>query len=105
MRQYRLGAHTKSDLKVHVVWIPKYRKKILEGEIARRLRDLLRQIAMENDVLIISGKIAKDYIHMFISYRPHQAVSRVVQKLKGVSSRASFMGEGLLGSEFREYNG
>ncbi|MGH7471436.1 MAG: transposase, partial [Longimicrobiales bacterium] len=34
MRNYRLGAHTKSDLKVHVIWIPKYRKAVLTGEVA-----------------------------------------------------------------------
>jgi len=42
-----MGAHTKSDLKVHLVWIPKYRKAVLTGEVALRVRDLLRQIAAE----------------------------------------------------------
>ena len=45
MRRYRLGAHTKSDLKVHLVWIPKYRKAVLTGEVAIRARDLIREIA------------------------------------------------------------
>ncbi|MGQ0643444.1 MAG: transposase, partial [Gemmatimonadaceae bacterium] len=40
MRHYRLGAHTKTDLKVHVIWIPKYRKPILTGDVAVRVRDL-----------------------------------------------------------------
>ncbi len=47
MRYYRLGAHTKSDLKVHVVWIPKYRKAVLTGDVALRVRDLVREIAAE----------------------------------------------------------
>jgi putative transposase len=46
MKRYQLGAHTKHDLKVHLVWIPKYRKKVLSGDIAIRVRDLIRQIAM-----------------------------------------------------------
>ena len=79
MRRYRLGAHTKTDLKVHLIWIPKYRKKVLTGQIATRTRDLLRQIAMEHDLEIISGKVAKDHIHMFISYRPTQNVSKIMQ--------------------------
>ena len=87
MRKYRLGAHTKYDMKVHLVWIPKYRKKVLRGEIAIRVRDLLRQIAMEHELLILSGKVASDHIHVLVSYRPHQDVSRIVQWLKGISSR------------------
>jgi putative transposase len=87
MRQYRLGAHSKFDLKVHLVWLPKYRKKVLLGEVAHRARDLLRQIAMEHELQIISGKVASDHIHVLISYRPHQDISTIVQWLKGISSR------------------
>ena len=58
MRRYRTGAHAKYDLKVHIVWVPKYRKHILTGPVAARTRDLLRQIATENDLHIISGKVA-----------------------------------------------
>ena len=87
MRPYRVGAHNKTDLKVHLVWIPKYRKKVLTGQIAIRTRDLLRQIAMEHELEIISGKVAKDHIHMFISYRATQNISKIMQWLKGISSR------------------
>ena len=87
MKQYRLGAHTKFDLQVHVVWVPKYRKKVLTGEVAIRVRDLIRQIAAEHEIRIVSGKVASDHIHILVSYRPHQDVSMVVQWLKGISSR------------------
>ena len=87
MRLYRLGSHTKTDLKVHLIWIPKYRKPILTGEVAIRVRDIIRQIAQEHEMQIISGKIAKDHIHVFISYRPIYNVSKQVQWLKGISSR------------------
>ena len=63
MRHYRHGAHTKTDLKAHVVWIPKYRKKLLIGPVAVRVRDLIRQIAMEHELHIISGKVARDHVH------------------------------------------
>jgi putative transposase len=82
-----LGAHTKSDLKVHLVWVPKYRKAVLVGEVAVRVRDLLRQIAAEHEVEIMSGKVARDHIQMLISYRPNQPVSQIMQWLKGISSR------------------
>jgi putative transposase len=87
MRQYKIGAHTKTDLKVHLIWIPKYRKKILKGQIAIRTRDLLRQIAMEHEINIIAGKVAEDHVHMFVSYRPTQSISKIMQQLKGISSR------------------
>ena len=87
MRHYRLGSHTKSDMKAHIVWVPKYRKKVLTGQVAIRVRDILRQIAMEHEVVIISGKIASDHVHVFISYRPDMPVSKIVQYLKGISSR------------------
>ena len=87
MRLYKLGAHTKTDLKAHVIWIPKYRKRVLTGEVAIRTRDILRQIALEHELEIISGKVSKDHIHMFISYRPTQNISKIMQWLKGISSR------------------
>jgi putative transposase len=87
VRHYRLGAHTKSDLKVHVVWIPKYRKGVLTGEVAVRVREVIRQIAAEHELEIISGKVARDHVHVFLSYRPTQKVSQIMQWLKGTSSR------------------
>ena len=55
--------------------------------MAVRVRDLIRQIAMEHDVQILSGKVSRDHIHVFISYHPHQQVTEIVQCLKGTSSR------------------
>jgi len=82
-----MGAHTNHDLKVHLVWIPKYRRKILTGDVAIRVRDLIRQIAQEHEIAILSGKVASDHIYVLIAYRPHFDVSRIAQRLKGISSR------------------
>jgi len=87
VRRYRKGAHTTYDVKVHLVWVPKYRKKVLIGPVAVRVRDLIRQIAMEHEIQIISGKVGRDHIHVLVSYLPHQNISRIVQWLKGTSSR------------------
>jgi putative transposase len=72
---------------VHLVFVPKYRKAVLMGEVAIGVRDLLRQIAMEHELEIVSGKVARDHVHMFVSYRPNQQVSQIMQWLKGTSSR------------------
>ena len=87
MRRYRVGAHTKTDLKVHLVWVPKYRKRVLTGEVAIRVRDVLRQIAMEHELDVISGKVSSDHVHMFIGYNTTQDVNKIMQWLKGISSR------------------
>lgn len=90
MQYYRTTAHSKYDLKVHLVFIPKYRKKILTGVVATTVRDLIRQICREIDVEIVSGKVAADHVHLFVSYPPHMAVSKMVQKIKGKSSYKMF---------------
>ena len=87
MRSYRTNCHSKYDLKVHLIWIPKYRKRVLTGKVAERTRDLLRQVCMEHEVDIISGKVSSDHVHIFVSYRPQMSISKLVQYLKGTSSR------------------
>ena len=86
MRRYQIGAHTKTDLKVHLIWGPKYRKRVLTGQGTVRARDVLRQIAVEHEIDIITGKVASAHVHMFIQYKPHQDISKIVQGLKGISS-------------------
>jgi putative transposase len=66
---------------------PKYRKQVLTGEVALRVRDLIRSIAAEHELEIISGKVARDHVHVFVSYLPTQKVSQIMQWLKGTSSR------------------
>jgi putative transposase len=60
---------------------------VLTGQVAERARDILRQICMEHEIHVVSGKVAADHIHMFVSYRPQVAVAKMVQYLKGTSSR------------------
>ena len=71
------SAPMKHDLNAQLVWIPKYRKKVLPGQVALRVRDLIRQIPMEHKVAILSGKVASDHIHV-VAYRPHANINRTV---------------------------
>ncbi len=59
----------------------------MSGEVAKRTRELIRQICKANDVEILKGHISKDHIHLFVSVPPHLSVSKLVQHLKGKSSR------------------
>ena len=84
---YRKTAHSVYDLKFHIVWITKYRKKILQGPIGLRVRELIQQTCASLDVYIEKGHVAKDHVHVLVSVPPNIAVSELVQRLKGRSSR------------------
>ena len=86
MRYYRTTSHSKYDLKVHIVFTPKYRKHALHGKIRESLRDYIRQTCEELELEIISGKICVDHVHLFISYPPTISISKILQRIKGKSS-------------------
>ena len=87
MVEYRTSAHALSDIKYHVVWITKYRYKILRGDVAERARDLIRQICESRELKIIRGAVSPDHIHLLMAAPPHLAPSKIVQYIKGRSSR------------------
>ena len=87
MEKYRKSSHTVYDLKYHIVWITKYRKPVLRGEVSKRVRELLREICKSTDVEIVKGHISPDHVHLFVSVPPHISVSKLVQSLKGKTSR------------------
>ena len=90
MSKCQVAAHTKHNLKVHLVWITKYRRKALNDEIAVRTRDLLKEIAKEHGISILSGKVVRDHVHVLVEYPPNMEISSIVQWLKGASSRTLF---------------
>jgi REP element-mobilizing transposase RayT len=81
--EYRTSAHALSDIKYHVVWITKYRYKILRGDAAERARDLIRQICESRELKIIRGAVSPDHIHLLMAAPPHLAPSKIVQYIKG----------------------
>ncbi len=87
MEKYRKSSHTVYDLKYHIVWITKYRKPVLGGEVSKRVRELIREICKSMDVEIVKGHISRDHVHLFVSVPPHISVSKLVQSLKGKTSR------------------
>ena len=87
MVEYRKSAHAVFDIKYHVVWTTKYRYKILRGRVAERARDLIRQICEARDVRIIRGSVSPDHIHMLLSAPADIAPAKLMQYIKGRSSR------------------
>lgn len=87
MKENRKSSHTTTRLTAHVVWVTKYRYHVLEGDIKVRCRDLIVQICDAEDVRILKGVVSKDHVHMHIEYAPRLALSDLVKRLKGRSSR------------------
>ena len=85
--RYWKGSHTKHRLMYHLVWIPKYRKRVLEGKVAKRIEELLYECADMNRWKIEELNIQSDHVHMLVRMRPEVSVSRMVQLFKGSSSR------------------
>jgi putative transposase len=87
MTGYRHGSHTVFSIHLHLVWITKYRRGVLEGGVTFRLRELIREICQQEGVDIMKGHVAKDHIHVFLSIPPQVTISRLVQRLKGKTSQ------------------
>jgi len=85
-KEYRQGSHTVYDIKYHVVWVTKYRYKVLTGEVAMRAREAIRQICMAREIKILKGHVSRDHVHLFVSCPPGLSVSRMMQYVKGKSS-------------------
>ena len=91
----RKSEHVRYDIEYHIVWTTKYRYRILSGKIAERCRELIRQSCQAMDINIIKGSIGKDHIHLMLSCPPNISVSKIVQHLKGKTSR-------IMMSEYKE---
>lgn len=95
MDRYRKGAHTIHDIKYHIVWKTKYGYGVLEGNIALRARQIIREVCERRGLKIVSGNIRSNHVHLLISCPTDMSPSKIVQYLKGASSHR-------LQREFRE---
>ena len=83
-------AHTKWNCKYHIVFAPKYRRKIFSEEKRLAIRDILRTICGWKGVEIIEGEVCPDHVHLLLSIPPKMSVSYFVGYLKGKSSLMMF---------------
>jgi putative transposase len=83
----RSGSHCRYSLQYHLVWISKYRRSFLVGEIAERLKQILKEIAHDYRIHIIAMEVMPDHVHMLIEAPPKYAPAKIVQLFKGISSR------------------
>ncbi|OED35025.1 hypothetical protein AB832_06615 [Flavobacteriaceae bacterium (ex Bugula neritina AB1)] len=83
----RHGRHCVFNLHVHLVFVTKYRKKIFDIEIIRFLKDVFNDVCKKFDVELIECNGEKDHVHLLIFYQPKISISKLVNSLKGASSR------------------
>ena len=97
--------HTVYDLKYHIVWVPKYRKMILKGDLARRIREIFAEIAERYEFEIDTMEVKDDHVHLFLSAPPRYSPAGIVQVMKSISAKMVFkefpeVKEQLWGGEF-----
>ena len=79
-------SHTQWDCKYHLVWIPKYRKKLIYGQLRQYLGEVLRDLSRQKESMVVEGHLMKDHVHMLVSIPPKYSVSQVVGFIKGKSA-------------------
>lgn len=85
--EYKSNKKVVYSCKYHVIWCPKYRRKVLVGDVADRLKSLIRQIVMEHQSEIIELEIMPDHVHLLVEVDPQYGIHRLVKQLKGLTSR------------------
>ena len=78
-------------MKYHLVWITKYRKPVLVDAVGIRLRELVREVCRTNEIEILEGAVSRDHVHVLLSCPPNLSPSKVMQYIKGKSSRKLLM--------------
>ncbi|WP_045227360.1 IS200/IS605 family transposase [Methyloterricola oryzae] len=88
--EYRYCSHTVFQIECHFVWVTKYRYKVLQGDVAERVRGLVRQTCEAFQIRIMRGVVSKDHVHILVSAPPTLAPSEIMRRLKGRTSSYLF---------------
>lgn len=86
--EYKSNRNVVYSCKYHVVWCPKYRRKVLTGEIEARLKELIVETAKGTNADVIEMEVMPDYVHLLIEVDPQYGINKAVRHIKGVSSHA-----------------
>ena len=84
---YKTNLNVVYSCRYHVVWCPKYRRKVLDDDIAVRLKDLIREAAAEHQADILELEVMPDHVHLVVEVDPQFGIYRLVRLMKGRSSR------------------
>ena len=100
MGDYRRASHVVYRLRYHFVFITKYRKPVLKGDIAKEIRKLTREICRTHDIEIVKGHIRPDHVHLLLDVPPKMSPSKVMQAIKGKTSHHMLQDHRRLRREF-----
>lgn len=84
--EYKSNKNVVYSCKYHVVWCPKYRRKVITGKIEMRLKELIEETASAIGAEIIEMEIMPDHVHLLIEVDPQYGINKVVRHIKGVTS-------------------
>lgn len=87
MSRYRRNAGATFSLKYHLVWCPKYRRKVLVPPYDARLKEIIAEVAAEAEMTVHAVEVMPDHVHLFVEADPTLAVAEIVNRFKGRSSR------------------
>jgi putative transposase len=90
MSSIKRTSHAVYDLKYHMVWVPKYRKMVLRGDLGKRVREVFGEIAERYEFEIDTMEVKEDDVHLFLSAPPRYSPARVVQIIKSISAKVVF---------------
>jgi putative transposase len=90
MSSIKRTSHAVYDLKYHMVWVPKYRKMILGGELAKRLKMSFEEISERYEFEIDTMEVKDDHVHLFLSAPPRYSPAKIVQIIKSISAKMVF---------------
>ncbi|MEU9507414.1 IS200/IS605 family transposase [Micromonospora sp. NPDC048170] len=71
----------------HVVWCPKYRRKVIDGKVDERLKEIIREVCVERNAPIETIETMPDHVHLLVVVDPQYGIHRLVKQIKGRSSR------------------
>ena len=86
MREWQSQSHVRWYCRYHVVWVPKYRKKVIFGKLRRQIGRLLRELCEQYEIGLVEGHLRPDHVHMLVSIPPKYSVSNAIGRLKGKSA-------------------
>jgi putative transposase len=85
--KFKSNKHVVYSCKYHVIWCPKYRRKVLVNDAAGRLKEILQEVAIEREAEIIELEIVSDHVHLLVEVDPQYGIHKLIKQMKGRSSR------------------
>ena len=94
--RYRHGSHTVLELQYHFVWKTKYSYPVLRGDVALRLRELIKEICSQQDLVVVRGNVRANHVHVLVNAPSHHSPAKIAQYLNGRDIGVVTCGDGVI---------